>query len=139
MQVQIINKNKLIYIVSKDPIKLNDWCFERNTLFQVKEINTISGICRDNIGNPFVTDACLNVIASNDNTINVYNIPNDFILNYDGKSYADVEYMNVVAQSNGLRSDGFIIDEIVLPSDVNFLKMLSVPKLNYKDNTIYIS
>ena len=49
----------------------------------MKEINKISGICRDYIGNPFVTDACLNVIASNDDSLRVYKIPSDFILSYD--------------------------------------------------------
>lgn len=49
VNVGIINKEQLMYIVSNDTIKVNDWCFERNTLFQVKEINKISGICRDYI------------------------------------------------------------------------------------------
>ena len=118
-------------------IKVNDWCFERNTLFQVKEINKISGICRDYIGNPFVTDACLNVIASNDDSLRVYKIPSDFILSYDGKTNADVEYIGVIPQSNGLRSDGKIMDEIplIIDEDSNLL----VPRLNYKDNSIFIS
>ena len=138
VNVGIINKEQLMYIVSNDTIKVNDWCFEKNTLFQVKEINKISGICRDYIGNPFVTDACLNVIASNDDSLRVYKIPSDFILSYDGKTNADVEYIGVIPQSNGLRSDGKIMDEIPLIIDEDS-NLLLVPRLNYKDNSIFIS
>ena len=58
--------HKHLYITGPDVIKVNDWVYGESTLFKVKELNEISGICRDKNGIPFVTDDCLKIIATTD-------------------------------------------------------------------------
>lgn len=92
---------------------------------------------------------CREIVASNQRlTIQDFNpylvpqIPTDFIKFYISEhnkgniiTNVDVDFINVVPQSNGKRSDGKIIDEIALDPNYN---TLSVPRLNYKNNTVEI-
>ena len=57
----------------------------------------------------------------------------EFVANPDGKW--EVEYYNVIPQSNGTRTDGKIFDEIALNNSLNTLQVF---KLN-QDNTVNIT
>jgi len=83
------------------------------------------------------------IVATTNNRLGLPNVILDFIENYYNAHNDDfpikhvfVEFIAVVPQSNGMRSDGKIADEISLSPESN---TLIVPKIDYKNNTIFIS
>ena len=81
-------QNQNIYITSDEKIKEGDWCIEgtdktrKSKPFKVKEINDVSGICRDADGNPYVTDACKKIILTTDQDLikdGVQSIDDEFL------------------------------------------------------------
>ena len=144
-----------LYIITDDEIKEGDWFIYNETLLQCKEVKLLgkSVLIITNSYNGYNVDNCRKIIATTDSSLNAYRREDDsltyipqpsqqfiekYIESYNkGEVITDVlvEYINVIPQSNGLRSNGIIMDEIGLTDDAN---ILDVPKLNYKDNTITV-
>tara|TARA_R110002074_G_scaffold132805_1_gene276349 strand:- start:1186 stop:1803 length:618 start_codon:yes stop_codon:yes gene_type:complete len=136
-------ESHLYATVSQDvePIKEGDW-----RMITDKE-SSLYGQFEQKKGNLPENDQWSKIIATTDNNlfseddiIPYTSLPRvqqsflkEYVANSDGEY--EVDYYNVMPQSNGTRTDGKIIDEIALDNSLNTLQVL---KLN-QDNTVNIT
>ena len=141
--MQIPNSQHLYVTISQDvePIKKGDW-----RMITDKE-SSLYGQFEQKKGNLPENDQWSKIIATTDNNlfseddiIPYTSLPRvqqsflkEYVANSDGEY--EVDYYNVMPQSNGTRTDGKIIDEIALDNSLNTLQVL---KLN-QDNTVNIT
>ena len=122
-------------IISDDKIYVNDLVYieGHDVLKKVIQIND-DDYELDN-GLPYIKEKCHKVIAHSETKLNseILQIKKSLLSDYyttsiDGKiiKYVDVVYYNVIPQSNGKRTDGYIFDEIALDESLN---TLAVPAL----------